>query len=77
MYNDSTQFREIHKGDRIAQIIIQPYIKASLVESDELSETARGTGGFGSTGYNRNDNTNNKYDYEQITLYDIMYKETQ
>ena len=36
-------------GDRIAQIIIKPYPKVSFVEVDELSETERGTGGFGST----------------------------
>ncbi|MDD2966645.1 MAG: hypothetical protein PHN64_04005 [Desulfovibrionaceae bacterium] len=37
-------------GDRIAQLIIQPCVDALLVESDELSETQRGTGGYGSTG---------------------------
>ena len=36
-------------GDRIAQIIIKPYPKVSFVEVDELTETERGTGGFGST----------------------------
>ena len=36
-------------GDRIAQIIIKPYPKVSFVEVGELSETERGTGGFGST----------------------------
>lgn len=38
------------KGDRFAQIIILPYPEIALIESDELSETDRGTGGFGSTG---------------------------
>ena len=37
-------------GDRVAQIIILPYPQISFVESDELSETERGTGGHGSTG---------------------------
>lgn len=37
-------------GDRIGQIIIMPYPKIEFVESDELSETERGTGGYGSTG---------------------------
>ena len=37
-------------GDRIAQIIIMPYPQVSFIESDELSETERGTGGHGSTG---------------------------
>lgn len=37
-------------GDKVAQLIIMPYPLVTLVESNELSETARGTGGFGSTG---------------------------
>ena len=36
-------------GDRIAQLVILPYPKVSFVEVNELSETERGTGGFGST----------------------------
>jgi len=37
-------------GDRIGQLIIMPYPKVQLIESDELSQTDRGTGGYGSTG---------------------------
>lgn len=37
-------------GDRIAQLVIAPVIRVTLVESGELSETARGAGGFGHTG---------------------------
>lgn len=37
-------------GDRIAQLIIIPYPRITFVESEQLSDTARGTGGFGSTG---------------------------
>jgi dUTP pyrophosphatase len=37
-------------GERGAQIIILPYPQVKMVESDELSDTERGTGGFGSTG---------------------------
>lgn len=37
-------------GDRIGQIIIMPYPQVTLVEADELSETERGTGGYGSSG---------------------------
>ena len=37
-------------GDRIAQIIIIPYPEILFIESEELSETERGSGGFGSTG---------------------------
>ncbi len=40
----------IHDGDRIAQMVIAAYTKAELVEVEELSETERGTGGFGHTG---------------------------
>lgn len=37
-------------GDRIGQIIIMPYPKVNFIEVDELSDTDRGNGGFGSTG---------------------------
>lgn len=40
----------IRDGDRIAQGVIAPVVRAELVESEELSETARGGNGFGSTG---------------------------
>lgn len=40
----------IEPGQRIAQLIIAPVVQASFVEADALSETVRGTGGFGSTG---------------------------
>lgn len=47
--------RNIHKteykiGDKVAQIIILPYPQIKLVEAEELSNTERGEGGFGSTG---------------------------
>jgi len=41
---------DIHKGDRIAQLVIAPVTRAEVVEVSEVSETDRGTGGFGSTG---------------------------
>ncbi|HQS13045.1 MAG: deoxyuridine 5'-triphosphate nucleotidohydrolase [Sphingomonadales bacterium 35-56-22] len=40
----------INKGDRIAQIVVAPVTHGHLVEVDDLDETARGAGGFGSTG---------------------------
>jgi len=40
----------VEKGMRIAQMIIQPYVTALIEEVDELDETTRGEGGFGSTG---------------------------
>lgn len=42
----------IRKGDRIAQGVIAPVMRAEFTEVAELSETERGTGGFGSTGVN-------------------------
>ncbi len=41
---------EVRRGDRIAQAVICPVTQASIVETDEISDTSRGTGGFGSTG---------------------------
>ena len=40
----------VNSGDRIAQMIIAPVIQASFEITDSLSETERGSGGFGSTG---------------------------
>ena len=40
----------ITKGDRIAQIVVAPVTQGEMIEVDTLDETARGTGGFGSTG---------------------------
>ena len=40
----------VKRGDRVAQLVIAPVARAELVEVDELSETERGTDGFGSTG---------------------------
>lgn len=50
MHNHSNEPRTIEPGERIAQLIITPYLTAQFIESDTLSETVRGTGGFGSTG---------------------------
>ena len=41
---------EIRRGERIAQLVVHPVAHADLVEVDAVSETARGDGGFGSTG---------------------------
>ena len=40
----------INKGDRIAQILVAPVTHGNLIEVEDLDETVRGTGGFGSTG---------------------------
>lgn len=47
---DGDGYWRINKGERIAQIVITPFAKAVPVEVDFLSETARGSGGYGSTG---------------------------
>lgn len=50
--NFDKQVREVKKGDRIAQLVIQKFEPVVFEEVDELSDTARGEGGFGSTGEN-------------------------
>lgn len=49
-FTRSSDSLEYNPGDRIGQLMILPYPKIDLVEVEELSETHRGTGGFGSTG---------------------------
>lgn len=48
--NTTDKPQSVRNGDRIAQIIFHPVMKTELTEADSLSETARGEGGFGSTG---------------------------
>lgn len=48
--NHGTEPVEIKAGDRVAQLVIAPVVRAELVVVAELSETGRGEGGFGSTG---------------------------
>ncbi|MGB0845018.1 MAG: dUTP diphosphatase [Alphaproteobacteria bacterium] len=50
LINLSDTPQEIQRGDRIAQLIITPYVRAEVVLVSELTETSRGSGGFGSTG---------------------------
>lgn len=50
LYNQSEEEKTIAPADRIAQLVITPYLKAEFVETKTLEETKRGTGGFGSTG---------------------------
>lgn len=47
---DPAQALHIARGDKIAQLVIQPVERVALVEVDALDETTRGSGGFGSTG---------------------------
>ena len=48
--NLSTEPFTVNDGDRIAQMVITPYLTADFQPADELDDTARGSGGFGSTG---------------------------
>ena len=50
LYNQSDCAQAIAHGERIAQLVITPYLQADFVESEQLSDTERGAGGFGSTG---------------------------
>jgi dUTP pyrophosphatase len=50
LYNDSDETRTINHGQRVAQLIIIPCPDVTLDETEELPETERGAGGFGSTG---------------------------
>ena len=50
LHNHSSIAQTIENGERIAQLVIAPYVVADFVVSDELDDTERGAGGFGSTG---------------------------
>lgn len=50
LHNHGTVPQTISGGERIAQMVIAPFIKVEYTECDELSDTVRGAGGFGSTG---------------------------
>lgn len=47
--NSDTDFT-VEPGDRVAQLMFMPVLSANLIKCDELDETERGSGGFGSTG---------------------------
>lgn len=50
LHNHSEISQTVAAGERIAQLIVTPYVTAEFVLSEELSDTIRGEGGFGSTG---------------------------
>ena len=50
LHNDSDEERTVSCGDRIAQLVIMPFLAVDFVEANELDETERGASGFGSTG---------------------------
>ena len=50
LHNHGTEAQTICHGDRVAQLVITPVFTPGFLEAEELSDTARGAGGFGSTG---------------------------
>lgn len=50
LYNDSSVARKVSVGDRIAQLVFEPYYSVDFIEVESLDKTERGNGGFGSTG---------------------------
>lgn len=50
LFNHSSEERTVEDGQRVAQLVITPYVTADFILSDELENTERGSGGFGSTG---------------------------
>lgn len=50
LHNHSSEKQEIDDGERIAQLVITPFLRVEFEEAESLSETERGEGGFGSTG---------------------------
>lgn len=50
LHNDSDAYQTVSNGDRIAQLVVLPYLTVAFNEVTELDATERGAGGFGSTG---------------------------
>ena len=50
LHNHSSKVQVVNHGDRIAQLILLPYLNVEFEESEKLDETERGEGGFGSSG---------------------------
>ncbi len=50
LHNHSTVEQRISESERIAQLVVAPFLKAEFFDSETLSDTVRGEGGFGSTG---------------------------
>lgn len=50
LHNHGTTAQTVEHGERIAQMVIAPFLQVSFVETEALSDTVRGEGGFGSTG---------------------------
>lgn len=50
LHNDTDTIKTITDGERIAQLVVQPYLNCSFTSVENLDKTKRGNGGFGSTG---------------------------
>lgn len=50
LHNHSDSAKTVEPGDRIAQMVITPFLTANFIEVNELNNTIRGEGGFGSSG---------------------------
>lgn len=50
LHNHSTEPQQIEDGERIAQLVVTPFLRVDFEEAESLSDTERGSGGFGSTG---------------------------
>ena len=50
LHNDTDEIQSIEPGERIAQMILLPFVSMDFNEVNELSDTARGEGGFGDSG---------------------------
>ena len=51
LHNHGSKPQTVEPGERIAQLVIMPYLTAQFFETEDLSDTVRGEGGFGSTGF--------------------------
>lgn len=54
LFNQSSEPQLVRSGDRIAQLVVQPIARVKAIEVDDLNQTKRGDGGFGSTGVSHN-----------------------
>ena len=52
LHNDSEIERVVNPGDRVAQMILSPFFPMNFIETNNLEDTERGEGSFGSTGSN-------------------------
>ena len=67
LHNDTDTTQTFGDGERIAQLVLIPYLPVEFCEVDELNETVRGAGGFGSTG--TSSFATKEPEYEQLSLF--------